>query len=65
MLYNSIRQSDYIVGWVVVDEMSGNLLPLTGLLQHVRPDLDQAMHEIDTLLGTLNSMRSAETFTKL
>ena len=67
-LYNSIRQSDYIVGLVVVDEVSGHLLPLsslTRLLQTVGLDLDQAMHEIDTLLGTLNSMRSAETFKKL
>ena len=65
VLYNSICQSDYIVGLVVVDEMSGYLLPLTRFLQTVGLDLDQAMHEIDTLLGTLNGMRSAETFKKL
>ena len=55
-LYNSIRQSDYIVGLVVLDEVSGYLLPLTRLLQTVGLDLVQAMHEIDALLGTLNSI---------
>ena len=64
-LYNSIRQSDYIVGLVVLDGVSGYLLPLTRLLQIVGLDLDRAMHEIDTLLGTLYTMRIAETSEKL
>ena len=64
-LYNSIRQPDYIVGLGVLDEVSGYLLPLPRLLPTVGLDLVQAMHEIDTLLGTLNGMRSAETFKKL
>ena len=34
-LYNSIRQSDYIVGLVVLNKVSEYLLPLTRLLQTV------------------------------
>jgi hypothetical protein len=64
-LKNSICQSDFVVSLVILEHISGLMLPTTRALQTVGLDLVEAMHGVDDLVSSLRSMRSAEHFTKL
>ena len=64
-LKNSICQSDFVVSLVILENISGLMLPLTRNLQTVGLDLIEAMDGVDNLLASLRNMRSAECFSKL
>ena len=61
-LLNSILQSDFIVGLIVLEKLAGLLLPLTRALQTVGMDLVEAFSLINDTKSLLNSVRSDEKF---
>ena len=62
---NSIEQSSFVVSLVVLEVLSGLLLPTTRQLQKPSLDIVLAMDNIKDLIDTLRQMRSADKFKEL
>ena len=62
---NSIAQYSFVVSLVVLEVLSGLLLPTTRQLQKPSLDIVLAMDNIKYLIDTLRQMRSADKFKEL
>ena len=50
-LLSSIRQSDFIVGFIILEKLAGILLPLTRILQTVGMDIVEAFSIVNDTLN--------------
>jgi len=64
-LKNSICNSDFIVSLVILENVSGLMLPASRLLQTLGLDLVRAMGSVCDLLSSLRSMRTVGVVSKL
>ena len=62
LLTNSIAQPNFVVSLVVLEVLSGLLLPTTRQLQKPSIDIVLAMDNIKDLIDNLRQMRCAEKF---
>ena len=65
ILMNSIAQSSFVVSLVVLEVLSGLLLPTTRQLQKPSLDIVLAMDNIKDLIDSLRQMRSVDKFKEL
>ena len=63
--YNSITRSEFVVSLVILENISGLMLPTTRSLQKVGSDFVQAMHDIGDMISSLQSLRTQDGFHKL
>ena len=64
-LKNSITRSEFVVSLVILENISGLMLPTTRSLQKVGSDFVQAMHDIGDMISSLQSLRTQGGFHKL
>jgi len=64
-LKNSITRSEFVVSLVILENISGLMLPTTMSLQKVGTDIVQAMNDIGDMISTLRSLRTQDGFHKL
>lgn len=65
LLKNSICQSDFIVALLILEKLSGLMLPATRLIQSTGIDLVQAMDAISSMIEAIRCLRSPDEFTKI
>ncbi len=64
-LENAICKSDFVVSLLVLEKVSGLMLPITRMLQAVQLDLVQAMTHVSDRLNALKDMKPESAFSKL
>ena len=62
---SSICQTDFVVSLIILEKISGLMLPVTRALQTVGADLVEAMRLISHLLTALNNLRNVVSFYNL
>ena len=62
---NSICQSDFIVALLILEKLSGLMLPATRLIQSTGINLLQAMDAISSMIEAIRCLRSPDEFTKI
>ena len=64
-LLDSIQHSDFVVGLIVLEKISGILLPVTRMLQTVGMDLVEAFGMIKDTMKVVENFRNEEKFSAL
>lgn len=64
-LRNSICQSDFIVALLILEKLSGLMLPATRLIQSTGNDLIQAMDTVSTMMDAIRCLRCEDEFKKI